>query len=270
MWAVARRPNWIAALLLALGVAAAFAALGQWQLERSIDTGTVIERDTETVMPLTSVAQPQASVSGAADGQLVAVTGRLLDGEYLTIADRVNGGESGYWVVGHLQTPDAAGLAVALGWTADRDTADAVAAGLGAEEVQLTGRYVAGEGPQESDFESGELATVSPGALINLWPTVDPGGVYGGYVVAADPVAGLEAIDSPVPSTEVQVNWLNVFYAAEWVIFAGFAVFLWWRVVRDEFEREEAERAALAEESPNAPPAAQLTGSTDERPEQAE
>jgi hypothetical protein len=35
-----------------------------------------------------------------------------------------------------------------------------------------------------------------------------------------------------------------VFYAAEWVIFAGFAVFLWWRLVRDEWEKEHGVRQA--------------------------
>ena len=60
-WAVARRPKWVAALALALGVAAAFAALGQWQLERSIESATVIERDTETAVPLNTVAEPRRS-----------------------------------------------------------------------------------------------------------------------------------------------------------------------------------------------------------------
>ena len=34
VWRVAVRPRWLAALALALVVAAVFAALGQWQLER--------------------------------------------------------------------------------------------------------------------------------------------------------------------------------------------------------------------------------------------
>ncbi len=76
-------------------------------------------------------------------------------------------------------------------------------------------------------------------AMVNLWSEVDPGGVYNGYIVANTPVAGLEKIDSPRPSQEVELNWLNLFYAAEWVIFAGFAVFLWWRLVRDVWEREQ-------------------------------
>ena len=64
--------------------------------------------------------------------------------------------------------------------------------------------------------------------------------VYNGYVVSATPPPGLETISAPPPDTSVELNWLNLFYAAEWVIFAGFAVFLWWRLVRDVWERERA------------------------------
>ena len=47
-WAVARRPRWIAALLLCLGFAAGFAALGQWQLSRSVDNAQATDApDTE-------------------------------------------------------------------------------------------------------------------------------------------------------------------------------------------------------------------------------
>ena len=59
MWQVARRPRWIAALVLALGVASAFAALGQWQLARSVEGGQVTEEQTESSVPLTSIAVPR-------------------------------------------------------------------------------------------------------------------------------------------------------------------------------------------------------------------
>jgi hypothetical protein len=39
---------------------------------------------------------------------------------------------------------------------------------------------------------------------------------------------------------------LNIFYAIEWVVFAGFAVFLWYRLVRDAWEREEELREEAA------------------------
>jgi surfeit locus 1 family protein len=42
----------------------------------------------------------------------------------------------------------------------------------------------------------------------------------------------------------VQLNLLNVFYAIEWVIFGGFAIYLWYRLVRDAVERDDEEATA--------------------------
>lgn len=240
MWRIAVRPRWIAALILALAVAAAFAALGQWQLERSIATGEVVDRTTETVVPLESVAEPQSPVTEAGAGQLVETTGSFVPGDFAVLTNRLNAGETGYWLVGHF-VADGTGLAVAVGWAPTESEASAA---IESFEVQtfaattITGRYLPSEAPQETDFESGELHTLSTAALINLWAEADPAGVYGGYLVSADAVAGLDLIDSPMPSTDVVINWLNIFYAAEWAIFAGFAVFLWYRLVKDAWERE--------------------------------
>jgi hypothetical protein len=41
---------------------------------------------------------------------------------------------------------------------------------------------------------------------------------------------------------DVSLNWLNVFYAIEWALFAGFAIYLWYRLVKDAFEREEEDK----------------------------
>ncbi len=241
MWGVALRPRWIAALLLALAVAAVFALLSQWQLSRSVSTGTVVERPTETVLPLAEVAQPQQAVRTAADGQLVTTAGGYLDGDTIVLSGRINEGQAGYWVVGHLRTPDGAGLAVALGWTAEEKAATSAAGRFEGGEATVTGRFVVDEAPQASGFERGELSTLSMAALVNLWQDADPAGVYNGYVVADRAVEGLVRIDSPRPITTVELNWLNLFYAAEWVLFAGFAVFLWWRLVRDVYLREARE-----------------------------
>lgn len=241
MWKVAVRPRWIGALLLALAVAAAFAALGQWQLERSIATGEVVDRATETVVPLESVAKPQSAVTEASAGQMVTVTGSFVPADSVILTSRLNSGQSGYWLVGHFVT-DGTGLPVAVGWAPTKSEASAALKILQAESpatTTITGRYLPSEAPQETDFEHGELHTLATSALINIWADTDPAGVYGGYVVSAEPSAGLTRIDSPVPSSEVMVNWLNIFYAAEWVIFAGFAVFLWYRLVKDAWEREE-------------------------------
>ncbi len=242
MWKIALRPRWIAALLLALAVAAGFAGLSQWQLSRSVSTGIVVDRPTETIVPLTDVAAPQVPLLAPAEGQLVTVSGTYTATDTVVLSERYNGGERGYWVVVHL-TAEGAGVAVALGWTASEETASSVASGFDKGDATVSGRLVGDEGPQTGDFESGELSTLSMAAMVNLWSVVDDNGVYNGYIIDGTPAAGLEKIDSPTPSQEVELNWLNLFYAAEWVIFAGFAVFLWWRLVRDVWEREQTQES---------------------------
>lgn len=244
------RPRWIAALILALAVAAAFAALGQWQLERSIANSEAIDRTTETVVPLESISEPQQQVREASVGQLVTVDGEFVPGDFMVLEKRLNDGAEGYWVIGHLAAENGAGLAVALGWAETEQQAQDARSRLEADAplaASVTGRYLPSEAPQLGEFEEGEFSAMSTAALVNLWKTVDDAGVYGGYVVAEEPVDGLVAIHSPPPSTEVEVNWLNVFYAAEWVIFAGFAVFLWYRLVKDACEREQHQRAQEAQ-----------------------
>jgi hypothetical protein len=100
----------------------------------------------------------------------------------------------------------------------------------------------------DADADPNSMQTVAVAQLINVWADYDDRPVYFGYVTASEPAAGLEAISSPPPEESVALNWLNVFYAVEWVVFAGFAIFLWYRLVRDavEREREAAEEAAGA------------------------
>ena len=61
-------------------------------------------------------------------------------------------------------------------------------------------------------------------------------------------------ISSPPPEQSVELNWLNIFYAVEWVVFAGFAVYLWYRLVRDAVERERDEAGEAAEAAAGAEP----------------
>ena len=247
-----RRPRWVLALLLALAIAAAFAVLGHWQLSRAIESGVVVERSTEVVMPINDVTLPDRPSTQAATGQMVRLDAVSVPGDEQIISKRFNGGDLGYWVVSHfVVTENSAHIAVARGWSADEAGARATAAALGsaaAESVTITGRFLPGEAPELPD-ENGPSAvqtTVAPAALINLWANFTNASVYSGYIVDGEAPVGLAVIDSPVPVIGASVNWLNIFYAIEWVVFAGFAVFLWYRLVRDAWEREleDAEEAA--------------------------
>lgn len=251
-WEVARRPRWILALLLALVIAGAFAALGQWQLSRSVESAVAPDQQTEVLVELATVAEPQRPVTTRASGQSVTVVAGFVPGDYVVLSDRINVAGPGYWVVGHAIDADGASLAVALGWAPDRDAAASAIRSLESTAPRpstppstlqlptLQGRYLPSESPQESDFEAGQRSRLAVSELINLWRDA-PERVYGGYLISAAAPPGLETIDAPPPSTEVSLNLLNIFYAVEWVIFAGFAVFLWYRLVRDAWEAEEDE-----------------------------
>ncbi|WP_309713938.1 SURF1 family protein [Pseudolysinimonas sp.] len=233
-WATARTPRWIAALLLSLGIAAAFAALGQWQLDRSIENVQVIEIDTETAVPLEQIAEPGSGMTDAQQGRTVTVEGEFVRGEFVLLSDRGDGqGSRTMWLVGHLVTDEGVSLAVAIGTT----PTSIQPLSLKPERAEWVGRYLPSEEPQSSDFENGERSALAVPELINLW--ADPGPVYAGYLVLAEPVDGLGVIRADAPEREVTLNLLNVFYAIEWVLFAGFAIYLWYRLVRDAVERAE-------------------------------
>ncbi|SFR85414.1 Cytochrome oxidase assembly protein ShyY1 [Agromyces sp. CF514] len=253
------RPRWVLALLFALAVAAAFALLGQWQIERAVEQSTTVDRPTEDVLPLGDLVQPDTATEQVATAQRVEVRGIYVPGDTVLVEGRLNDGVAGYWVVAHLEVTDAApgGLPVALGWAADRDRAQAAADAFEADvvagggvEAHVVGRFLPSEAPVAPDEDGDPFAmtTVAVAQLINVWADYDDRPVYFGYVTATDAAPGLEVIASPAPEQTFELNWLNVFYAVEWAVFAGFAVYLWYRLVRDAVEREEqeAEEAAQA------------------------
>ncbi|WP_375401266.1 SURF1 family cytochrome oxidase biogenesis protein [uncultured Amnibacterium sp.] len=248
------RPRSIGMLLVALAVAALFAGLGQWQLQRATATGTVVHRTTETVVPLQRVATPQTEQRSASVGQSVRTSGSWVAGDFLVVADRLNRGREGYWVTGHAVTGDPAGaqLAVALGWAPDRGAADAAVAALNRSAPTagvLTGRYIDSDVPADTGTPGDEGSSVGArvGAtptvmavpqLLNLWRGDTGGPVYNGYLTLRAAPAGLTDIDSPPPSQQVELNLLNLFYAAEWALFALVAFYVWYRLVRDRWELE--------------------------------
>lgn len=237
-------------LLLALVLAGAFAALGQWQLSRAIQQGTVVERPTERTVPLSTVAEPARQQTEASVGQRVSARGRLVPEDTVIIGDRLDEGRRGWWVVGHamLDEPAGAQLAVALGWAPTEAAARSAAAAVRsapADEMPLVGRYVDSDAAEPT--ASGDpdvLASVSTARLVNLW-TGDVGApTYEGVLTLRDAPAGLSDIASPQPGDEVELNLLNVLYSIEWAVFAVAAFYVWYRLVRDRWEQDEALRSS--------------------------
>ena len=252
-FSVARRPKWIGGLLFALAVAVVFALLGQWQLER---TFTVVEPevDNEQVFVLNQVASPGAPLTVEAANVLVSAKIMLDQSNLYIVSNRLQqaGGEvvAGYWLIGNsgalLADNDTTGsLTVAIGFS--ESLTDIEKARVELQESMLpqaflesTGRYLQTEAPVElPEAEKPYLfGSLSLAQLVNLY-SEEPVASFAGFLALdADPGLGLERIDLPPQQVGTRVNWLTLFYAVEWVLFAGFAVFLWWRLVQDQRLRE--------------------------------
>lgn len=242
------RPRWIGVLLFALVVAGVFAWLGQWQLSRAIDTDPLPPGVTEEVRPLADVAGPGEYLPEPLVGQRVEAAGAWVPGDFLIVSSRFNDGVEGYWVTGQLRLADAAAptsVAVAVGWAPTLTDAESAALALeetaAAEEpVTVVGRLISDEGPLppprgEPPFT---MTRMSPAALLAQWHDTAGLDVYRSYIASQTAPAGLVDIASPAPDAGSTVNWLNIFYAAEWAVFAGFAFYFWYRLAKDAWEKE--------------------------------
>lgn len=236
------RPWWIGMLGLALVVAAVFAWLGQWQLGNAIDTDPPPPGMTEEIRPLADVVETGVYLPEPYVGQRVVTTGEWVPGDFLVVSSRFNEGEEGYWVTGQLRVAERTSIAVAVGWTPERATADAAASDLNAQapfSAEVTGRLISDEGvqlPPRDDVQ--QMSRMSPAMLLSRWHDIEQLDVYRPYLASAEAPAGLVDISSPPPTEGSTVNWLNIFYAVEWAIFAGFAFYMWYRLARDSWERE--------------------------------
>jgi surfeit locus 1 family protein len=250
---VARKPKWIFGLFLALAIAAVFALLGQWQLERSF---TEVQPEDQSQAPLALIdsEKPGAPLTPTAANKRVQAELMIDTQNVFIIANRLQRTDydvvSGYWVIANssvlLQDGDStASLSVGLGFTESLPEAESARTWL-MESVQAqafleqTGRYLQTEGPVALPDPAKPylLESFSLAQLVNLYKGESVQSLAGFMVLEAEPGFGLEPIVIAPPEAGTQVNWLTLFYALEWALFAGFAVFLWWRLVEDARIRE--------------------------------
>lgn len=213
IWRLAVTPKWIGGLFIALAVASIFAWLGQWQLGRAIESN----------QPIEIVKSETVSV--------------MLDTEHVFIvSDRIQKGTSGYWVISNSITESGQSIILALGWTEKLNSAEQVrnnikSSMLAQAFLPVTGETLPTEPPVTAK-NGHTLDSVSTAQLANLISgTKSMRADYLAVNAAATP-NGLETIHAEI-SQEAGINWLSAFYAVEWAVFAIFAVFMWWRLLKD-------------------------------------
>lgn len=232
--------------------------LGTWQLDRAISRAEqtqiaeVNARLESAPEPLEDIVEPRTRFVQSMVGQRVEVDGQF-EGPEFFVPHKFRPDPSdpknkdlwthGYWVLSPLRTQDGAIMPVVRGWVEQDDPAYLNAEGLPVRAVgALDGTDPAGE-----DASGHTIGAVSTGQLANIWE----GPLYSGYLIATSIEGGPDAPDGlprlePAPTPVLDgggLNLRNLAYAGEWFIFGGFALAVWWRMIRDD-SRELAAREA--------------------------
>ncbi|MFF3328856.1 SURF1 family protein [Streptomyces sp. NPDC002888] len=228
--------------------------MGSWQLSRFEsrveDHRTAREQvasdEKEPARPLTELLP----VDKATSGDQTTATGRY--GKQLLVPGRELDGRSGYYVLTLLRVDGGKALPVVRGWlpgTPDPAKAPAPPAG----EVTVTGALQASETPGDNGVSAqgglpaGQTAAISSASLVNLVPY----DVYDAWVTLDKGDSGMKAVPASSPAdTGLDLKaFQNLGYTGEWFVFAGFVVFMWFRLLRREVEIiRDAELGIVAEE----------------------
>jgi surfeit locus 1 family protein len=270
----ALRPRWLSLLGLVVVVCVGFGWLGAWQLGAARDRGGERARRAvaaRPVVPIGQVLRPQQPFGVVADTRSVTASGRYDPGRQVLVSGRTQGGRVGWWVVAALRTSGGGWLPVVRGWVPAVDDERGRAAGAPSGVVRVAGVLQPDE-PAADPGAPGVSGASSPGAganltaldsaeLVNRWG----GPIYNGYLVlsaeSVEPGASTGTGPGPSPGTKPGIiaaqpdrvplpqpqaaglAWRNAAYAVQWWVFAGFAVVLWWKMVRQDLVERQSERA---------------------------
>jgi len=247
-----RTPKWVGMTLLAVVLIVVFARLGAWQWDRSkvepvVDPANPVASEPRLLL---AVYAPGRSVPPEAVGAPVATRGTYDAEQQLIVPGRQSGGVAGSWVLTPLLLPDGTAIPVVRGWVAG------VPDSLDVPPPEGMVRVVGWLEVPESDalrpvgsLADDQIGIVSSAELLSRWPYE----LYQGFVVldrqepASDLTPAVPPTAQPPPAG---IRWQNFGYAFQWWIFAGFVVFFWVRMLREDSKdaAAAADDAALLEE----------------------
>lgn len=256
---VALGAHLFAAFCVTVACGLGFWQFGSWQDQRDAAATKHVER---TPVPLTDSLGPDQPFPKSEVGRTVTVEGTWLTESTFYVSDRERHGETGHWVITPLAVagPDAdsavdqavderPALLVVRGWAASIEPRPAAPTGTASLTAWLQPPEGAA-GLTDPDRSDDILPQVR---IADAIQQVDQD-LYGAYAVVKTDVEqtnpggeGLAAVDlDQVPEVAATTGWRNLLYGAEWLIFAGFAVFIWLRWCRDEVLADRAARSGIA------------------------
>lgn len=234
--------------------------MGSWQLSRFEDR--VQDHKTasqQTKVNETAAPEPLASVlpvDQKTSGKRTTATGHY--GKQLLVPNRDLDERSGFYVVTLLKVEGSGSgkaLPVVRGWVPGKaSAAKAPAAPKG--KVTVVGALQASESATSNGvtasggLPSGQVGVISAASLVNLVPY----DVYDGWVTLDKADSGMTAVPATAPEgSGLDLKaFQNLGYTGEWFVFAGFVVFMWFRLVRREAEALRDAELGIAEPVPSA------------------
>ena len=246
------KPRWLGLSGLLVVVLVAFTFLGLWQLSVAKDEArkqAIEDAPRAPVVALTSILQPHGEFPATASGRRVEATGRYDSAGQVLIVDRRLDGASGSWVVTPLVvTGTGARIAVLRGFVRSGDGPAPTATG----EVTVLGSVAPGESPVSTvtPLPAGRLSSVDLAQLVNSWD----GPIYNAFLFGLSETpdatgagaSGSSATGTiervPPPPVPSGLSLRNAAYALQWWVFGLFAIWMWWKMVREDHQRDVALR----------------------------
>lgn len=226
--------------------------MGIWQLGRfedRVDSHRAAEQRPsaaarEAGVPLESLLPVDKETSG----RQATASGRY--GKQFLVPGRELDGKTGSYVLTLLHTGNGRALPVVRGWLPQGATAPAPPSG----EVTVTGALQASENAgtkgvhAKGGLPEGQLGIISAASLVNLVPD----DVYDAWVTLTESSAGLTPVPAAAPAgTGLDLKaFQNLGYTGEWFAFAGFVLFMWFRLLRREAEAAKDRALGLPDPEP--------------------
>lgn len=241
MLRTALTPRFLGLSALLIAVLVSFGWLGAWQLETARGEAALAAAEQARARPpvdLVGLVEPHAPFTADLAGRQVTASGRYAAEGQVLVPGRLLRGREGLWVV----TPfvvegSGATLPVLRGFVTTPADAGAPPTGPRA----LAGGLAPGEGPSSAVLPEGQIGSVDLSLLVNTWP----GDLYNAFLFleSETPATGAQLTKVPTPLPSTGLDWRNAAYAVQWWVFAAFAVWLYWRMLREEARRPPAEGA---------------------------
>jgi cytochrome oxidase assembly protein ShyY1 len=219
---------------------AATVVLGLWQWGVSHDRkdARVAQLAQAAPVPLSSVMGNNDAFPGSAVSKPVTVDGTWQpSGAVWVAADNQSEQATSYWVAEPLQVSgEQSAIYVVVGSLATTTAPTSRPPTLtGTTTVDGWLEASQNSGLDDADPDDDVLPEMR---ISDLVPRVDTD-LYSAFVISKDPAPGLVAAHFTLqPETPFTTGLRNLLYALQWWLFSAFAVFIWWRWLKEQNEVE--------------------------------